>query len=141
VKLKSKNQLPIQIRCKLGLTLVEITVVIVILITLVSISVVAITGYRDWQLGAEATQKLKMVYNAQRTYLSEHPTQSVSTITTAQIIPYLSDKSTTMPTVEGADGSQYSIKVNVSPPVIVDASDGVYDPSGDPDDGMWDVGE
>lgn len=123
-----------------GLTLIEITVVIVILITLIGLSVFAIGGYNNWQLAAEASQKLKMVYNAQRTYLSEHPTQSVSTVTAAQIIPYLSDKSDELPTVEGEDGSQYSIKVDVSPPVIVTSSGAVYDPSGSPDDGLWDVG-
>lgn len=139
--LKKNIHLPTQVRCKSGLTLIEITVVIVILVTLVSMSVFAIGGYRDWQLGSEASQKLKMVYNAQRTYLSENPTQAVSTITAAQIIPYLSDKSAALPTVEGKDGSQYNIKVNVSPPVIVDASDDTYDPSGASDDGLWDVGD
>lgn len=128
------------LRHRRGLTLIEMTVVIVILMTLIGLSVFAVNGYKDWQLGSEASQKLRMVYNAQRTYLSEHPTEQVSTLTDAKIIPYFSDKSDAMPTVEGLDGATYTIKVNVSPPVIIDASGATYDPSGSSDDGMWDVG-
>ncbi|WP_435893825.1 hypothetical protein [Oceaniferula spumae] len=116
------------------------TVVIVMLITLIGLSTYAVGGYRDWQKGNEASQKLRMVYNAQRTYLSEHPTEAVSTLTAAKIIPYFSDKSTTMPTIEGLDGNTYTIKVNVSPPVAANGDGDAYDPSGDPDDGQWDVG-
>ena len=42
--------------------------------------------------------------------------------------------------MEGLDGVNYSINVSVSPPVAVDGADAVYDPSGAPDDGLWDVG-
>jgi len=125
---------------KRGLTLIEMTVVIVILITLVGLSVLALSGYKDWQLGSEASQKLRMVYNAQRTYLSENPTEQVTTLTDAKIIPYLSDKSSTIPTVEGLDGASYNIKVNVSPPVVIDGGGDTYDPSDDLTDGLWDVG-
>lgn len=125
--------------CQKGLTLIEITVVLVVLITVIGASVFAIGGYNDWKLATDASQKLRMVYNAQRTYLAEHPTESVASLTEAQIIPYLSDKSTALPIVEGLDGNDYPIRVTVSPPVAADGS-GVYDPSGDPDDGLWDVG-
>lgn len=124
-----------------GLTLIEITVVIVILLTLIGLSVFAVNGYRDSQLAFEATQKLRAVYNAQRTYLSEHPTEQVSTLTDADIIPYLSDDSNALPTVEGLDGVTYTIRVTDSPPVIVDSSGAIYDPSGSPDDGLWDLGD
>jgi len=126
--------------CRRGLTLIEMTVVIVVLMTLVGMSMLAIGGYKDWQLASEASQKLRMVYNAQRTYLAEHPTQSVGSITADDIIPYLSDKSAALPTVQSEDGDDFMIKVTVSPPVIVDGAGEDYDPSGKSDDGLWDVG-
>lgn len=116
------------------------TVVIVVLMILVGMSMIAIGGYKKWQLATEASQKLRMVYNAQRTYLAEHPTESVSSITASDIIPYLSDKSGALPTVESEDGDDFNIKVSVSPPVIVDGAGEDYDPSDDTDDGLWDVG-
>lgn len=128
------------VRCRRGLTLIEMTVVIVILITLVGLSVFAVNGYREYQLASEASQKLRMVYNAQRTYLSEHPTEQVSTLTNAKVIPYFSDKTTVMPTAEGLDGNQYNIKVSESPPYLIDGDGARYDPSGSFEDGMWDVG-
>ena len=123
-----------------GLTLIEVTVVIVILMTLVGMSMFAVGGYKEWRLGSEASQELRKVYNAQRTYLAEHPTETVGSLTAAKIIPYLSDGATSLPTVEAMDGSQYNIKVDVTPPVIVDGSGSTYDPSGNADDGLWDVG-
>ena len=50
------------------------------------------SGYREWQRGSEGSRVLRMVYNAQRTYLAEHPTESVSVLTDEKIIPYLSGK-------------------------------------------------
>jgi len=126
--------------CRRGLTLIEVTVVIVVLMTLIGMSVFAVSGYREWQRGSEASRVLRMVYNAQRTYLAEHPTERVSSLTAAKIIPYLSDNSTTLPTVEALDGSMISAKVSVSPPVWVDGDGSDYDPSGDSGDGLWDVG-
>lgn len=125
---------------KRGMTLIEITVVIVVLITLIGVSVYGVSGYRDWQLSSEATQKLRMVYNAQRTYLSEHPVEAVSSLTPAKIIPYLSDDSVALPTVRGLDGVDYNIQINVSPPVIGNGAGAVYDPSGSATDGVWDLG-
>lgn len=123
-----------------GLTLIEMTVVIVVLITLIAMSVYSVGGYREWQRSTEASRVLRMVYNAQRTYLAEHPTESVSSLTAAKIIPYLSDKSTALPTAEAIDGSTLSVKVSVSPPVLVNGDGDDYDPSGDTGDGIWDVG-
>ena len=123
-----------------GLTLIEITVVIAVLITLVGVSMYAVGGYKEWKLGSAASAELRKVYNAQRTYLAENPTEPVSSLTAAKIVPYLSDGATSLPTVEGMDGNTYSIKVNVSPPVVEDSGGGAYDPSGSDDDGLWDVG-
>lgn len=123
-----------------GLTLIEVTVVIVVLMTLIGMSMFAVGGYKEWKLGAAAAAELRRVYNAQRTYLAEHPTETPGSLTAAKIIPYMTDGVTSLPTVEGMDGNQYSIKVDVSPPVVVDGSGAAYDPSGDSDDGLWDVG-
>ncbi|MCP5538322.1 MAG: type II secretion system protein [Akkermansiaceae bacterium] len=125
---------------KRGLTLIEITVVIVMLMTLIGMSMFAVNGYKEWELATEATQQLRKVYNAQRTYLAEHPTESVSSLTAAKLIPYLSDNSTSLPTAEALDGSTLTVKVSVSPPVLIDGGGNNYDPSGDTDDGLWDVG-
>lgn len=123
-----------------GLTLLEMTVVIVVMITLIGISVFALNGYREWQRGTDASRVLRLVYNAQRTYLAEHPTESVSSLTAEKIIPYLSDNSSSLPTAQAMDDSVLTVNVAVSPPVLVHGDGSDYDPSGDPDDGLWDVG-
>ena len=98
------------------------------------------SGYREWQRGSEGSRVLRMVYNAQRTYLAEHPTESVSDLTDEQIIPYLPNGSGTMPTAKALDDSILTVNVSVTPPVLVGEGGSNYDPSGDPDDGLWDVG-
>ncbi|MGB1874221.1 MAG: type II secretion system protein [Akkermansiaceae bacterium] len=123
-----------------GLTILEMTVVIVVMITLIGISVFALNGYREWQRGTEASRVLRLVYNAQRTYLAEHPTESVSSLTAEKIIPYLSDNSSSLPTAQAMDDSVLTVNVAVSPPVLVYGDGSDYDPSGDSDDGLWDVG-
>ena len=125
---------------KPGLTVLEMTVVILVLLTLIGISVAAMNGYKEWKLGTEASRVLRMVYNAQRTYLAEHPTESVSSLTAEKIIPYLSDNSTALPTAQALDDSVLTVDVAVSPPILVGGDGNNYDPSGDTDDGLWDVG-
>ena len=111
--------------------------VIVVLLTLISVTAVGIGAYQDWQLGAEAGTNLRAVYNAQRTYLAEHPTAVVDDLTADDVIPYLTDGSSALPTVEDLDGNTLSIEVDKSPPYL----EGDYDPSGGTTDGQWDVGE
>ncbi|MEJ6702368.1 MAG: type II secretion system protein [Akkermansiaceae bacterium] len=124
-----------------GVTLIEMTVVIVMLMVLIGMSMLAVNGYKEWELASEATQKLRMVYNAQRTYLAEHPTESVDSLTDVKIIPYLTDDLIALPTAETLDGNTITVKVDVSPPVYVDEGGANYDPSGKTDDGLWDVGD
>ena len=123
-----------------GLTILEMTVVILVLLTLAGISFYAMTGYREWQRGSEGSRVLRMVYNAQRTYLAEHPIESPSALTAEKIIPYLSNGSSALPTAIGLDDGVLSVDVTVSPPVLLDSDGNNYDPSGDTDDGLWDVG-
>ena len=128
------------VRGRSGLTILEMTVVIVVLLTLIGISMYSMSGYRKWQRGSEGSRVLRKVYNAQRTYLAEHPTESVSSLTDEKIIPYLSGSLSTMPTAKALDDSVLSVNVSVSPPVLVGEGGIDYDPSGDADDGLWDVG-
>jgi len=122
-----------------GFTIVEITVVLAVMLTLIGISVYGMSAYRDWQKGSEAGVKLRLVYTAQRTYLADHPTELPKDLTEAKILPYLSGEKA-MPKIEDLDGRVLPIDFTVSPPVIDDGSDDGYDPSGKPDDGVWDVG-
>ena len=57
-----------------------------------------------------------------------------------KIIPYLSGNLSALPTAKALDSSVLSVNVSVSPPVLLDNEDIEYDPSGDADDGLWDVG-
>lgn len=124
-----------------GFTIIEMTVVIVILLILIGISVFTYGNWTEWQLGAKAGTELRLVHSAQKTYLSEHPTEAVSTLTADKIIPYLSTGATALPTVEDLNGNTLSIKVDVMPPVVDDGSAAGYDPSGSSSDGLWDVGD
>jgi prepilin-type N-terminal cleavage/methylation domain-containing protein len=124
--------------CKRGVTLIELTVVILVLLALIGTSMYAIGGYRKWQKQSEAETALRSVYTAQRTYLAEHPTKVPSTLTDddiSEMKKYLSDGSGEWPVVEDLDGTELSYNVKVSPPVFTN------DPSGDDNDGKWDLGE
>lgn len=124
-----------------GVTLIELTVVITVILLLVGVSIYSIAGFKEWKLAVKAGTTLRTVHTAQSIYLAEHPMEAFSTLTAAKILPYMSDGSTALPTVEDLDGNQLTIKVNVFPPVIDDGSGGTYDPSGDLTDGQWDVGD
>jgi prepilin-type N-terminal cleavage/methylation domain-containing protein len=124
-----------------GFTLVEMTVVIMVLLTLLGTGLYVSQQYGRWQLGRAASESLRTVYAAQRMYLADNPTAVVANITSAQVIPYLPSRATTLPTVKSLTGSTLSIRVNISPPNINNGSGGIYDPSGSPTDSQWDVGQ
>lgn len=125
---------------KRGFTLIEMTVVILVLMTLLGTGLFVSNKYSEWQLARTASEELRTVYSAQRMYLSDNPTTNVSNITAEQIIPYLTNQATALPTVKSLTGATLSIRVNVNPPVIDDGSGGTYDPSGSATDSLWDVG-
>jgi len=108
-----------------------------VILTLLAIGIYVYSGYDRWKLGAEAGTKLRQVHTAQKTYLAEHPTKEPSDLEPDDVIPYLSNGATALPTVEDLNGNQLDIKVDEAPPYI----DGHYDPSGKSDDGQWDVGQ
>lgn len=126
---------------KKGFTLLEMTVVILVLMTLIGTGLFVSTQYQEWQLGRTASEDLRMVHAAQRQYLADNPTVAVSAITAEMLIPYLTNRAEALPTVKSLEGTTLTIKVNVNPPVINDGSGGVYDPSGSPEDSLWDAGK
>lgn len=126
---------------KEAFTLLEMTVVIMVLIALISTGIFVNRKMDDWRLGREAAETLRTVYSAQRMYLADNPTVSVINITSANVIPYLPNSATVMPTVKSLTGSNLTILVNVSPPVINAGAGVTYDPSGNSKDSLWDVGE
>lgn len=124
-----------------GFTLVEMSIVIAILIAMMSSGMFVSTAIENWRKAKDATEVLRGAYVAQRMYLSDHPTTSVSALTRTNLLPYYPNNPTAFPTVEGLDNVVRQIKVNVSPPRIVNGDGSTYDPSGSSSDGLWDVGE
>lgn len=122
-------------------TLLEMTIVILVLLTLVGIGTYSSRKISTWKLGREAGETLRSVYNAQRMYLADNPTTKVSALTATQLIPYLTNGATALPTVVSEEGTTLTIKVNVSPPVVINSGGTTYDPSGSSTDSLWDVGQ
>jgi prepilin-type N-terminal cleavage/methylation domain-containing protein len=123
-----------------GFTLIEMSVVICVLVALMSTGIYFTTKISEWQAGKEAAEQLRGVYAAQRMYLADHPTTAVTSLTAANIIPYLPNNPGAMPTVLSLDDEELGINVAVSPPVLT-LGGATYDPSGSPGDSLWDVGE
>ncbi|MEI6818018.1 MAG: type II secretion system protein [Verrucomicrobiota bacterium] len=122
-------------------TLLEMTVVILVLLSLIKIGLFTFSKMDEWRLGREASETLRSVYSAQRMYLADNPTASVSEITSTILLPYLPNHATVMPTVTSLTGATLSLLINVSPPTINAGSGVAYDPSGSTHDSLWDVGE
>ncbi|MEY4484460.1 MAG: hypothetical protein RL693_1912 [Verrucomicrobiota bacterium] len=135
MKIKSK---PSQDR---GLTLIEVSLVIGLILTLVSLTYLSFKPFSNWQKAKDAGISLQAVYTAQKTYLADHPTQAVDTLTDAQIIPYLPNNMTAMPTAVGLNGEILNVKVTVIPPTLLSGGSNFGDPSGSTTDGLWDAGK
>jgi len=123
-----------------GVTLLEMTIVIMMMLTLIGIGSYSAGKISEWKLGREAGETLRSVHAAQRMFLADRPTTLVQNITAADLIPYMKNTST-MPTVESLEGTQLGIIVNRNPPVIDAGGGSVYDPSGKPNDSLWDIGQ
>lgn len=124
-----------------GFTLLEMSMVILVMLTLVSAGLFTNRKMTSWRLGREAGETLRTVYSAQRLFLSDNPTRTVTSIVAADIIPYLPSGATALPTVKSLTGTNLSIIVNVTPPVVNAGTGTTYDPSGSSNDSLWDVGE
>lgn len=120
-----------------GLTIIELSLVIAVLVGLAGIVLSVGLGMDNWKKAKRAGEQLRVVYIAQKTYLADHPTESVASLTEAKLIPYLVNGATSIDKVKAIDDSMKDITITVMPPVVA----GPYDPSGKPDDGMWDVGK
>lgn len=121
-------------RCE-GFTIIEITLVLALLITLSGLGIYSVRGMDRWKKGKEAGENLRVVYIAQKAYMADHPTSDVSTLTEAVLLPYLVNGAAVFPVVKDADGNPMAVNVTVMPAVVAP------DPSGDSDDGLWDVGK
>ena len=124
-----------------GVTLLEMTVVIMILLALLGVGTYSTNKISEWKLGREAGEVLRSVHAAQRMYLADRPTTVVSNITAADLLPYMPNGTTSIPTVESLTGDQLGIIVNRNPPVVDAGGGAVYDPSGRSDDSLWDIGQ
>jgi type II secretory pathway pseudopilin PulG len=124
-----------------GFTLIEMSLVIFLLIAMMSTGLFFSSKIGEWRRARAASETLRGVYVAQRMYLADYPVTPVSALTQARLLKYLPNHPSSFPTIAALDGRTLQIKVNVSPPVI-DSGDGTaYDPSGNPTDSLWDVGE
>lgn len=122
-------------------TLLEMSVVIMVLIGLMSGGIFVSQKIEEYKLGRDAAEALRTVYTAQRMYLSDFPMEQVGSLTSTKIIPYLPNNATALPTVKSLTGTQLSIIVSRYPPVVNNGAGVAYDPSGNPRDSLWDVGE
>ena len=128
-----------------GFTLVELSLVICILIALLGVGMSVSGSAKNWKLGRAGSETLRSVYTAHRSYLADHPTSTVSSLTQAALLPYLPGGPATFPTsISQTDATLYA-RVNISPPYLTTTSGGTsgsrYDPSGSTTDSLWDVGE
>lgn len=123
-----------------GMSLLEISLVIFLILGLAALFMGMAFPISDWRKAKNAGLDLQAVYTAQKTYLADHPTQAVSTITSAQLIPYLPNNMAAIPTPEGLGGATLTIDFTVIPPLLKNGAS-VYDPSGKSDDGLWDAGK
>ena len=122
-----------------AMTLVELSLTLALLLAFASVVAFSLGGITTWKLGRRAAVDLQSVYLAQKSYLADHPTVSISGVSATDLQPYLPTTMTAIPTVEALDGSSLAIDFNVMPPLVSSAGT-TYDPSGGSEDGLWDVG-
>lgn len=123
-----------------GLTIIELSLVIALIMMLAAVFFGMVFPLSDWQKAKDAGLSLQAVYTAQKTYLADHPTQDIATVTAAQLIPYLPNNMTAIPTPVNISGGPLTIDFSLIPPVVRDGG-AIYDPSGKPNDGLWDPGK
>lgn len=121
-----------------GLSLIELTLVISILLALSTVGIVSYQNLISWRKGKSAGIELRSIYAAQRLYLADHPTKSPEMLENSSILPYLPNGNA-LPEIDSLDSNPLTIRITTMPPVFL-SGDTVYDPSGSPGDGLWDVG-
>lgn len=128
-----------------GFTLIEMSLVIFVLLALLTSGFFVSNVVGQWKLGRDASETLRTVYVAQRTYLADNPTVAVTSLTQAMLLPYLPNNPATFPTATSLESATLYARVNVSPPYMTVTAGGIsgtrYDPSSTTTDSLWDVGE
>jgi prepilin-type N-terminal cleavage/methylation domain-containing protein len=120
-----------------GFTLVELSVTIAVILILVGAASLGIKPYYAYRDGRQAGEYLRSVKAAQLMYLSDNPSTAVTALTSALLLPYMPNG--TWPILPLVGTVSPTINCAVFPPVAV-LSGVTYDPSGSPNDGLWDVG-
>lgn len=123
-----------------GFTLIEVCLVIGLILALTTFVGISVVTVRNWQAGKDASLALQAVYAAQRSYMADHPTSSMSDVTAELLIPYLPQGWSSIPAVTGLSDESLTIDHSTIPPRLL-SSGAVYDPSGKSDDGLWDLGK
>jgi prepilin-type N-terminal cleavage/methylation domain-containing protein len=123
-----------------GFSLLEISLVIALLLVLSTFAGLTVTSVRNWQRGKDAALSLQAVFAAQRAYLADHPTANIALVSSAQLQDYLPQGWSSMPTFTGLNNEVITLDHTVMPPRLY-ADGSVYDPSGKPNDGLWDTGK
>lgn len=130
-----------------GFTLIEISLVVGVLLALTTIGITSLNAYQKWKEGTEAGEVLNGVYLAQKRYFADFPlltTEALKLDTEKEkLITYLSGNQTTLPVVNSShsDGSNpLTIDITQMPPRFQNGGTN-YDPSGNTNDKLWDVGE
>jgi prepilin-type N-terminal cleavage/methylation domain-containing protein len=122
-----------------GFTLIEISLVIALMLGLAALGTISMGAIQDWNKGKNASLALQAVYSAQRSYLADHPTADITTITSATLTPYLPAGWTAMPTMTGLADEALTLDHTVLPPIFRNGTT-AYDPSKTTKDGLWDTG-
>ena len=109
------------------------------MLALASIVTYSVGSLTDWRKGRDASEKLRAVYMAQKSFLADQPSKSYATFTDADLIPYLPGRPGAMPVQTSKNGEELNINIQVMPPVLRQGTT-TYDPSSSTTDGLWDVG-
>ena len=123
-----------------GFTLLELSLVMALIITLCGAIGYGVSSIQKWKKGKNASLALQAVYAAQRSYMSDHPTADIATITSTQLKAYLPQGWTDLPEMPGLGGEALTLDFTVMPAKFL-LGTSPYDPSGRTDDGLWDTGD
>ena len=139
-----------------GVTLLELSMVMALILSLAFLGSYSMQEFQEWQKGRNASLALEAVYEAQRAFLADHPTQSPAQLQESNLLAYLpqgwgaESGVTSMAQllvhgkVSGVSGEALSLDINHLPPTLT-LGGSIYDPTqtraGGGWDGLWDTGE
>lgn len=127
-------------RSSAGFSLLELSLVMALILSLVGAIGFGFTAIQRWKKGKNGSLALQAVYAAQRSYMADHPTADIATVTSATLEPYLPQGWSSMPVVPGLSGETLTVDHTIMPPKLL-LGTSVYDPSGKSDDGLWDTSD